>query len=50
MANRSQITDKYHRVCLGCGTRYNISALRGMDGNECCRGHAFSRDTTTVER
>jgi len=49
MTHRGSITDKWHRVCVGCGERHHINALKRMDGNECCPGEKFSRDTTKVK-
>lgn len=47
--NRGKILDKWHRACVGCGERHHINALKQMDGNECCPGEAFTRDTTKVK-
>jgi len=49
MNTRGQITDKWHRVCVGCGSKHHINALRRMDGNECCPGRLFTRDRARVE-
>lgn len=49
MPKRSDITDKWTRVCVGCGESYHINALKQMDGNECCPGEKFTRDTTKVK-
>lgn len=49
MSNRGDITDKWHRVCIGCGERYHINELKQMDGNGCCEGKKFTRDTTNVK-
>lgn len=49
MTQRGQITNKWTRICTGCGRRHHINALRQMDGNECCPGKAFTRNRTEVE-
>jgi len=49
MTHRSQITDKWHRVCCGCGKRLHINELKQMDGNECCPGERVSRNMTDVK-
>lgn len=49
MSHRGDITDKWHRLCTGCGQKHNISALRGWDGNECCPGTSFTRDRSKIE-
>jgi hypothetical protein len=41
-------TDKWHRVCYGCGTRHHLNQVTQMDGNECCPGSAFGRDRREV--
>lgn len=48
MTTRGSITDKWHRVCLGCGERYHINEIKEMNGNECCPGMKFSRDRSMV--
>ena len=40
----SRITDKWHRYCLGCGTRHHVNTLKRWSGNQCCPGNRFSRD------
>jgi hypothetical protein len=50
MALRQQTTDKWHRVCTGCADRHHVNALKRMDGNECCPGENFTRDTTKVNQ
>jgi len=47
--SRGDITDKWHRVCVGCGSRYHINELKQMGGNKCCPGEAFTRDTSKVK-
>ncbi len=47
--SRGEITDKWHRVCVGCGTRHHVNVLRQMDGNECCPGEKFTRDKSKVK-
>jgi len=44
MPKRGDLTDKWHRVCIGCGSRHHLNALKPMDGNECCPGETFTRD------
>lgn len=49
MSSRGSLTDKWHRVCLGCGKTHHINSLKQMDGNECCPGCGFSRDKTKIQ-
>lgn len=46
--SRGDICNKWSRYCYGCGERFHINELRQMDGNECCPGESFGRDSTKV--
>ena len=46
---RGDMTDKWHRVCAGCGSPFHVRAVRDMDGNECCPGEKFTRDMAEVD-
>jgi pyruvate/2-oxoacid:ferredoxin oxidoreductase beta subunit len=48
--SRGMVTNKWTRICTGCGKSHHINALQQMDGNECCPGERFSRDKTEVSQ
>lgn len=53
MTSRGQITNKWARVCIGCGKRVHITQLPPYgDTDTCpqCGDDRWTRDKTKVER
>jgi hypothetical protein len=49
LTTRGDLTDKWHRVCVECGERHHVNALRHDVEHECdCGGTEFTRDRTNV--